>query len=780
MTRFITGTVVTFMLILADSARAETIVTVTTQFGSFDIEMLESDAPLTVQNFLGYVNRGDYNGTFIHRSVPGFVIQGGGYTYVASNNTAPHIPTQDPVVNEFKVSNTRGTVAMAKLGNDPDSATSEWFVNLADNSSNLDNQNGGFTVFGRVINNGMDVVDQIAALDRADLGGAFSTTPVVNFNGTITEEIFITITATVKASGPDFDGDGIIDADDTDDDNDGVADTEDAFPFDASETKDSDSDGTGDNADTDDDNDGTPDTADAFPVDANESKDTDGDGIGDNADIDRDGDGIANTSDSFPDNSREWTDSDGDGTGDNADEHKESLGYVYLMTNSASQNVTSLHIINTSDEPQQFTGTLFTGDGERLGSFDTQLRVRVVQPQGRLILSAADIETRFNTNAWSGPAMLLIKGTSTFEMMTKLTSPSGLISNTNCTRTDRVHNIEATGSSNRTFIRFINTGNNTISDIRGSVTDAAGNTVGTSNIQLVESLAAKAAVWVTQEELAEKTGTSWDSVVSLALTSSHSGLRLLNLNLVNGETFFNFSCFEDQQSARVYLMTNSASSNISETHIINTSSELASLTANLHSGDGNRQGNADFSLSDNTIAPGGRLVPRAPDLESRATTGVWSGPAVLQVAGGSSLELMTRLTSRSGLISNTNCVRQGAVHNIEGGSNVRTFVRFINQGDSDITNIRGTLYDTTGNQVGSTTTLLASLAARSAAWITRDEFVSLFGSWSNEASLVVTADSDKDLRLINLNLVNDETFFNFSCYETSTDISVAQTSSSQQ
>jgi len=139
--------------------------------------------PATVTNFLRYADEGRYDNTFIHRSVPRFVIQGGGYKVA---DGLPHIETFDPIVNEFGTSNTRGTIAMAKLGGDPNSATSEWFVNLEDNhipdseGNSLDNQNGGFTVFGRVLGSGMSLFDQIASLPRFNLGGPFSDTPLQN------------------------------------------------------------------------------------------------------------------------------------------------------------------------------------------------------------------------------------------------------------------------------------------------------------------------------------------------------------------------------------------------------------------------------------------------------------------------------------------------------------------------------------------------------------------------------------------------------------------------
>ncbi|MEM9218748.1 MAG: peptidylprolyl isomerase [Cyanobacteria bacterium P01_F01_bin.150] len=124
-------------------------------------------APLTVQNFQNYVNRGDYDNSIIHRAIDGFVVQGGGYRMadgdtttlsalldlVANRTIFEDIPSDPPVVNEFSGdrSNLRGTIAMAKLGGNPDSATNEWFFNLGDNSANLDSQNEGFTVFGEVL-----------------------------------------------------------------------------------------------------------------------------------------------------------------------------------------------------------------------------------------------------------------------------------------------------------------------------------------------------------------------------------------------------------------------------------------------------------------------------------------------------------------------------------------------------------------------------------------------------------------------------------------------------
>jgi peptidyl-prolyl cis-trans isomerase A (cyclophilin A) len=157
------------------------VVRVTGNMGEFDIQLLEAQTPKTAANFLGYVQRGDFSNSIIHRSVPGFIVQGGGFTL--RSNTIADVPTRQPVTNEPFYSNVRGTVAMAKAGGDPHSATSQWFINLSDNNAaNLDKQNGGFTVFGVVLGNGMAVADAVAALPFYDaspwFGTSFSNLPL--------------------------------------------------------------------------------------------------------------------------------------------------------------------------------------------------------------------------------------------------------------------------------------------------------------------------------------------------------------------------------------------------------------------------------------------------------------------------------------------------------------------------------------------------------------------------------------------------------------------------
>jgi cyclophilin family peptidyl-prolyl cis-trans isomerase len=171
-------------------ADVNTLVQFNTSAGTFDVELFDQQAPQAVANFLAYVTAGDYANSIFHRSVPGFVIQGGGFTFQSSPPDINAVPAGAAVVNETGISNQAGTVAMAKLGSDPNSATSQFFFNLVDNSRggpSLDSQNGGFTAFGALRGNGQQVVNQLAAIptqDRSDYAkfpGVFSNIPLQNY-----------------------------------------------------------------------------------------------------------------------------------------------------------------------------------------------------------------------------------------------------------------------------------------------------------------------------------------------------------------------------------------------------------------------------------------------------------------------------------------------------------------------------------------------------------------------------------------------------------------------
>jgi cyclophilin family peptidyl-prolyl cis-trans isomerase len=129
-----------------------------TSMGDITLELFKDKAPVTVKNFLGYVDDKFYDGTIFHRVIKGFMIQGGGHTADLSKK-----PTKGPIKNESDngLSNKRGTIAMARMP-DPHTATAQFFINHIDNA-NLDYNAGnhGYCVFGKVIS-GMDVVDAIA------------------------------------------------------------------------------------------------------------------------------------------------------------------------------------------------------------------------------------------------------------------------------------------------------------------------------------------------------------------------------------------------------------------------------------------------------------------------------------------------------------------------------------------------------------------------------------------------------------------------------------------
>lgn len=141
-----------------DRAHGGTLVQCKTPVGNMVFELFDEEKPVTVQNFLHYIREGRYTNMFSHRLIPGFVMQAGGFAVTNAVGAEPDfmkVPDYGQITNEFgvgpKYPNVKGTLAMAKLPTGPNTATSEWFINLADNASNLDNQNGGFTVFGKVV-----------------------------------------------------------------------------------------------------------------------------------------------------------------------------------------------------------------------------------------------------------------------------------------------------------------------------------------------------------------------------------------------------------------------------------------------------------------------------------------------------------------------------------------------------------------------------------------------------------------------------------------------------
>jgi peptidyl-prolyl cis-trans isomerase A (cyclophilin A) len=196
---------------LASSAQA-TRVQFQTVMGDFEVNLYDHDPAVkaTVDNFLKYVKAtpedevyGNYANTIIHRSVPGFVIQGGGYIY--DDELPPTAITSGPkITNQPVYSNVKGTITMAKLASSVNSATNQWFINLEDNSggnAQLDRQNGGFTVFGVVEGNGMNIVNAIAALNRFNMGTPFNTIPLIDYtaqnaldNVPVDADNFVTVT----------------------------------------------------------------------------------------------------------------------------------------------------------------------------------------------------------------------------------------------------------------------------------------------------------------------------------------------------------------------------------------------------------------------------------------------------------------------------------------------------------------------------------------------------------------------------------------------------------
>ncbi len=205
MKQWVFATVLLGALLPGFQSSASVLAQFRTVFGEMDVELFDQDKPATVANFIRYVDSGSYTNMFAHRLDPKFVLQGGGFFVAnrgATNQGIASIPTFAAITNEYSVgrrfSNTYGTLAMARVGGVTNSATSQWFFNLTNNAF-LDNADGGFTVFGRVVR-GTNVLNQFRTfrLNRAtntivNLGGALSELPVLRTNLTFSDLIYIDV-----------------------------------------------------------------------------------------------------------------------------------------------------------------------------------------------------------------------------------------------------------------------------------------------------------------------------------------------------------------------------------------------------------------------------------------------------------------------------------------------------------------------------------------------------------------------------------------------------------
>ncbi len=157
-------------------AAKDPVVAINTTLGTFKVELFQKKAPISVKNFLDYVHSGYYAGTIFHRVIPGFMAQGGGLTAELQPKPGAKAPIRNEADNGLK--NDRGTIAMARTG-DPNSATSQFFINVVNNDMlNRPSPDGfGYAVFGRVIE-GMNVVDKIVNTPQVRKNMVFQNVPV--------------------------------------------------------------------------------------------------------------------------------------------------------------------------------------------------------------------------------------------------------------------------------------------------------------------------------------------------------------------------------------------------------------------------------------------------------------------------------------------------------------------------------------------------------------------------------------------------------------------------
>lgn len=222
-------------------ARGGTLVSFNTTLGTYQVDLFNDVVPETVSNFVSYVNASAFSNTGIHRSITSGIgiIQGGGYTFNSQSGLFEAISKGDEIPLQSLLPNKRGTIAMARTS-DPNSATSEWFINTVDNSDQLNyippnppihNGSPGYAVFGWVVS-GMDVVDAIQALPTtlvgvADLPFDHESVPVRNYaGGAVTAaNLIFTNSATVVKTHPTFQNPLL----NTDMNNDGSTSTQDAL-----------------------------------------------------------------------------------------------------------------------------------------------------------------------------------------------------------------------------------------------------------------------------------------------------------------------------------------------------------------------------------------------------------------------------------------------------------------------------------------------------------------------------------------------------------------------
>ena len=152
------GACLSLSAVAGQGSAQKPVVVLDTSLGAIALELYPDNAPITVENFLKYVDEGFYDNLIFHRVIPGFMVQGGGMTdQMVEKSMGKHQPIKNESSNGL--SNDRGTIAMARTA-DPNSATCQFFINHADNP-NLNTYGGGYTVFGKV-SDGLNVVDSIA------------------------------------------------------------------------------------------------------------------------------------------------------------------------------------------------------------------------------------------------------------------------------------------------------------------------------------------------------------------------------------------------------------------------------------------------------------------------------------------------------------------------------------------------------------------------------------------------------------------------------------------